>query len=121
MSMFTVTGEVRSVFYQPGPVDPETGKLKPGTNKVQVLGEIPVNGGGSKEDLITLSIPDGINFEPLKKRFVRFPLGFFSPAKGSILYFIPKGSNVEILDDKDDNKRQVSVPTSLINSPLVKS
>lgn len=98
MSMFTITGEVRNVFYQPGQVDKETGVLKQGSYKVQILGEMPVNGGGSKEDLITLTIPEGINFEPLKKRLVRFPLGFFSPAKGSIVYFIPKGSNVEILD-----------------------
>lgn len=118
MSMFTVTGEVRSVFYQPGPVDPETGKLKPGSNKVQVLGDIPVNGGGSKEDLITLTIPDGMDFEPLKKHLVRFPLGFFSPAKGSIVYFIPKGSNVEILDAI---KPQLSTPSSLVSSPLSKS
>lgn len=121
MSMFTVTGEVRSVFYQPGPVDPETGKLKPGTNKVQVLGDIPVNGGGSKEDLITLTIPDGIDFEPLKKRLVRFPLGFFAPSKGTIVYFIPKGSSVEILDGRDVNKPQVSIPSALVNSPLSKS
>lgn len=98
MSMFSVTGEVRNVFFQPGPVDAETGKNKPGTNKVQVLGELPVNGGGSREDLITLTIPEGLDFEPLKKRTVRFPLGFFSPAKGTIVYFIPKGSKIEILD-----------------------
>jgi hypothetical protein len=83
-----------------------------------VLGDIPVNGGGSKEDLITLTIPDGIDFEPLKKRFVRFPLGFFAPSKGTIVYFIPKGSNVEILDA---TKPQLSTPVSVVNSPLAKS
>jgi hypothetical protein len=119
MSMFTVTGEVRNVFYQPGQLDKETGTLKPGSNKVQVLGEMPVNGGGSKEDLITLTIPEGMDFEPLKKRLVRFPLGFFSPAKGAITYFIPKGSKVEILDAV---KSQVSVPAAVLaNSPFNKS
>lgn len=118
MSMFTVTGEVRNVFYQPGQLDKETGVLKPGSNKVQVLGEMPVNGGGSKEDLVTLTIPEGMDFEILKKRLVRFPLGFFSPAKGTIAYFIPKGSTVEILDG---NKPQLSTPSSLVNSPLAKS
>ena len=97
MSMFSVTGEVRNVFYQPGPVDPETGKSKAGSNKVQILGEVPVSDGGSREDLITLTIPEGIDFEPFKKRFVRFPLGFFAPAKGTIVYFIPKGSKIELL------------------------
>ena len=94
MSMFTVTGEVRNVFYQPGSVNQETGKNNPGSDKVQILGEVPVNGGGSKLDLITLTIPDGIDFKPLMKRMVSVPLGFFSPSKGSIVYFIPKGSQV---------------------------
>lgn len=118
MSMFSITGEVRNVFFQPGQVDKETGTVKPGSHKVQVLGEMPVNGGGFKEDMITLTIPEGMDFEPLKKRIVRFPLGFFSPAKGSITYFIPKGSKVEILDPV---KPQVSVPAALVNSPFNKS
>lgn len=98
MSMFTVTGEVRNVFYQPGQKDKETGETKEGSNKVQILGDMPVNGGGSREDLITLSIPEGIDFQPLLKRTVRFPLGFFAPAKGTIVYFIPKGSKIELTE-----------------------
>lgn len=96
MSMFTVTGEVRNVFYQQGQPDKETGELKEGSHKVQVLGEMPVNGGGSREDLITLTIPEGLDFKPFLKRTVRFPLGFFAPAKGTIVYFIPKGSKIEL-------------------------
>ena len=98
MSMFTVTGEVRNVFYQQGQPDKETGELKEGSHKVQVLGEMPVNGGGSREDLITLTIPEGLDFKPFLKRTVRFPLGFFAPAKGTIVYFIPKGSKIELTE-----------------------
>lgn len=94
MSMFNVTGEVRNVYYQPGSTDKETGEAKPGSDKVQILGEVPVQGGGSKLDLITLTIPEGMDFKPHMKRTVSVPLGFFSPAKGSIVYFIPKGSEV---------------------------
>lgn len=97
MSMFTITGEVKNVFWQEGQVNKETGETKDGSHKVQILGEMPVKGGGSRLDLITLTIPDGINFEPYKGLSVRFPLGFFSPAKGSILYYIPKGSKVEVI------------------------
>lgn len=98
MSMFTVTGEVRNVFYQPGQKDKNTGELKEGSHKVQVLGEMPVSGGGSREDLITLTIPDEIDFKPYLKRTIRFPLGFFAPAKGTIVYFIPKGSKIDLVD-----------------------
>ena len=60
MSMFTVTGEVRNVFYQPGATDKQTGEVKPGSDKVQILGTLPVQGGGEKEDIITLTIPEGL-------------------------------------------------------------
>lgn len=119
MSMFTVTGEVRNVYFQPGSVDPETGKSKPGSNKVQILGDIPVSDGGSREDLITLTIPEGIDFEPFKKRFVRFPLGFFAPGKGTIVYFIPKGSKIELLPTSGVATPQpLSVANTGVKSPL---
>lgn len=111
-SMFSVTGEVRNVFFQPGPVDPETRQNKPGSWKVQLLGEMPVTGGGSREDLITLTVPVGMDFEPYRKRTIRLPLGFFAPSKGSIIYFIPKGSEIE------------SVPSEsfhVVTPPVVKS
>lgn len=98
MSMFTVTGEVRNVYHQPGATDKETGEIKPGSDKVQILGDVPVQGGGSKLDLITLTIPEGMDFKPFLKRTVSVPLGFFSPAKGSIVCFIPKGSTVNLVE-----------------------
>ena len=113
MSMFTVTGEVRNVFYQPGQKDKETGETREGSDKVQILGDMPVSGGGSREDLITLSIPEGMDFKPYLKRTVRLPLGFFAPSKGTIIYFIPKGSEIECLTLKP------IAPAVL--SPLVKS
>ena len=64
------------------------------------MGDMPVNGGGSKFDLITLTIPEGMDFEPHRKSVVKLPLGFFAPAKGNITYFIPKGSEIECLTPK---------------------
>lgn len=111
MSMFTVTGEVRNVFYQQGQPDKETGELKEGSHKVQVLGEMPVNGGGSREDLITLTIPEGLDFKPYLKRTVRFPLGFFAPAKGTIVYFIPRGSKIDLIDSGSTSSLPVNSAT----------
>lgn len=92
MSMFQITGQVINCFFQPGALDKSTGELKEGKNKVQILGNIPVSDGGSKMDLVTLTVPEGIDFKVHQNKKVSVPLGFFSPAKGSILYFIPKGS-----------------------------
>ena len=94
MSMFYVTGQVLNTYFQPGATDPETGEKTPGKNKVQILGQIPVSNGESKMDILTLSIPDGIDFKQHMQKHVNVSLGMFAPSKGNIIYFIPKGSKV---------------------------
>jgi len=97
ISMFTVTGQVLKTYIQPGQVDKETGVQAASSVKVQIMGEMPVMGGESRLDLITLTVENQKVYEELKSKRVRIPLGFFSPARGSIVYFIPKGASPEIL------------------------
>lgn len=97
MSMFSITGQVINTFYQEGRIDKETGEKGGNTPKVQVLGEIPVATGGTRVDLVTLTVPQGLDFKDLKGKNVKIPLGFFAPAKNSIIYYIPKGSKIETL------------------------
>ena len=96
LSMFTVTGQVLKTFVQPGRVDKETGETEKSSVKVQIMGEMPVQGGESRLDLITLTIESQKTYDELKGKRVRVPLGFFAPQKGNIVYFIPKGANPEI-------------------------
>lgn len=98
LSMFTVTGQVLKTFVQPGQVDKETGETGKPTYKVQIMGEMPVQGGDSRLDLITLSIEDRKSYDSLQGKRVRVPLGFFAPAKGNIVYYIPKGATPELLN-----------------------
>lgn len=97
MSMFLVTGRVEGVFNQERKVDKETGEIPAPQRKVQIMGVLPVMGGDSKKELITLSVPDGIDFKPFVEKKVAVPIGVFSPAKGQIIYFIPQGSKVREL------------------------
>lgn len=117
MSMFTITGEVKNVFFQQGGTDKETGEVKEGSHKVQVLGEMPVKGGGSRFDLVTLSIPEGLDFKPHLNRTIRFPLGFFAPAKGTIVYFIPKGSKVELVGSNGATDKVIEPVETAIPAP----
>lgn len=96
LSMFTVTGQVLKTFVQPGVVDKETGEVGKTSIKVQIMGEMPVQGGDSKLDLITLTIENQKTYDDLKGKKVRLPLGFFAPQKGNIVYFVPKGSVPEL-------------------------
>lgn len=97
MSMFTITGQVIKTFLQEGRIDDKTGEKGANTPKVQVLGEVPVSTGGTKVDLVTLSVPEGLDFKPLEGKTVSIPLGFFAPQKNTIIYYIPKGSKIGTL------------------------
>ncbi len=96
-SMFTVTGEVLKTFIQVGQADKETGVIGKSSIKVQIMGEMPVQGGDSKLEMINLTIEDQKIYDDLKRKRIRVPLGFFSPQKGNIVYFIPKGSKPELI------------------------
>jgi len=97
LSMFTVTGQVLKTFIQPGQADKETGEVGKSSIKVQIMGEMPVQGGDSRLDLITLTVETQKAYEELKGKRVRVPLGFFAPQKGNIVYFIPKGAIPELV------------------------
>lgn len=96
-SMFTVTGKVMKTFVQPGVVDKETGEASKPSAKVQIMGELPVQGGESRLDLITLTVENIKTYTDLVGKSIRVPLGFFAPQKGNIVYFIPKGSSPELI------------------------
>lgn len=98
-SMFTVTGQVLKTFIRPGQVDKETGVLSQPSLKVQIMGEMPVQGGDSRFEMIDLTIEHESDYKPLAGKRVRVPLGFFAPNKGNIVYFIPKGSKPEIISN----------------------
>jgi hypothetical protein len=96
-SMFTVTGQVMRTYIQPGAVDKNTGEIGQPTPKVQIMGEIPVRGGGAARlDLITLTPENMKTYADLQGKRIRVALGFFSPAKGEIVYYIPKGAEPEL-------------------------
>ena len=97
LSMFTVTGQVLKTFIQPGRIDKETGETSESSIKVQIMGEMPVQGGDSRLDLITLTVENQKTYTELQGKKIRVPLGFFAPQKGNIVYFIPKGSQPEII------------------------
>lgn len=99
ISMFTVTGQVLKTFKQEGQTDKETGEIGKSSFKVQLLGEMPVLGGDSRNDLITLTVENVKGYSDLVGKTIRVPLGFFAPQKGNIVYFIPKGSQPELVID----------------------
>jgi hypothetical protein len=89
--MFQICGQFIHAFDAPGRIDKETGEADDDKPKVQILGELPQRNGQQKIEVITLSCHNPEDFEGMKGKRVRVPLGIFSPSKGNIVYFIPQG------------------------------
>ena len=97
-SMFEITGRVENLYTMRPVADDGTVQIK---HKVQLLGSIPVE-EGSRSGLIDLSIKDPQVWETLKDlrgKLVRIPFGYFSPARGQVVAFVPKGAKPVLLPD----------------------
>ncbi len=99
MSMFTITGVVINTYDAP-PRKAEDGKEEEGKPKVQIMGDMPVPGGQKRMDLVTLSCEDKREYEALQGKTISVPLGIFSPGRGQIVYFIPKGARPLVVSEK---------------------
>jgi len=97
MSMFTVTGKVVHVFDQEGSIDRDTGEKMPDSIRLQMIGEMPVQGGDMRLEMITVKVDDKKTYEQLKDKNIRLAVGAFAPVKGQIIYFIPKGAKPELV------------------------
>lgn len=89
--MFSITGELRKV-YSEQQLNRDTGELST-KHRIQILGEIPLrDSDGTKEDMVTLTIDNPADYRDLVKETITVPFGFFAPAKGNVVTFVPKGS-----------------------------
>lgn len=90
-AMFTLCGQVANVYVQPGGTSKKTGEAFDPRDKVQILGHIPLQGGGSKLDLVTLNVEDARLFQAAQGKTVRVPVGVYAIGK-AVGYFIPQGA-----------------------------
>lgn len=95
-AMFTLCGQVANVYVQPGGVSKKTGEEFDPRDKVQILGHIPLQGGGSKLDLVTLNVEDARLFQAAQGKTVRVPVGVYAIGK-SVGYFIPQGAKPQLV------------------------
>lgn len=89
--MFSITGQLLKCFSEPH-TNRDTGEQTM-RHRIQLLGSIPLRDGeGTRHDLVTLNVDDLAPYRDLQGKVVRVPFGFFSPAKGQVITFVPKGS-----------------------------
>lgn len=94
-SLFQITGQLVHVYEAPTGETKE-GESYGGGHKIQILGNVPLNNGENKLDMVTLSYR-GDDIEYLKNNIsndISAPIGIFSSKGGNITYYIPKGAQV---------------------------
>lgn len=95
-AMFTLCGQVANVYVQPGGTSKKTGEAFDPRDKVQILGHVPLQGGGTKLDLVTLNVEDARLFQAALNKTIRVPVGVYAIGK-TVGYFIPQGAKPQLV------------------------
>lgn len=91
--MFQLNGTVVHVYVQPKGISKKTGEEYGGQDKVQIMGDIPLDEGQTKKELVSLTTDQGRKLEELVGQQVSFPVAMYASGK-SIGYYIPKGHQI---------------------------
>lgn len=94
--MLQINGQVMNVFTV------EAGKDKDGKDydersKVQLMGQVALQNGDTKLDLMDLTVDDVSAWSGLVGKQIAIDVGAFAPSKGNIIYFVRKGAKPKIM------------------------
>lgn len=93
--MFSITGQLMKAFPE-RQINRDTGE-EVTRYRIQLIGEIPLrDGSGTRLDLVTLNVERLQDYSELVGQRISVPFGFFSPAKGQVITFVPKGSKPQL-------------------------
>jgi len=84
MSMITLNGVLVNVFTQPKKGDRDE------KDKIQILGDLPVEGGVVRKDLATITVPEVLPYEGRVGETISVSVGAFAPQKGTVIFFCQK-------------------------------
>jgi hypothetical protein len=94
-----VTGRVVNVFRGRAGTDRKTGEVIEPKSKVQLLCETKLQQGGVEMDMHSFNTDRPSAFEAAKGKLVRCPLKRWTGEEGASGYYIPKGVEIELVDD----------------------
>lgn len=89
--MLKLNGKVVNVFTKEGGTNKD-GEDYEERHKVQLMGERALPNGDVQMDLMDLTVNDLSDWNDMQGKDVSIDIGAFAPAKGSIIYFVSKGS-----------------------------
>lgn len=99
MAMITMKGQIVNVFKANDSKDRETGEIRTGKHKVQIMGKMPLESGEPQFQMHDMSIPELETFKPFQGKWVEVALGIMSSGDNTIFY-IPRGAKPVEIDPK---------------------
>lgn len=91
MSMFTVTGLLLNIFKTPEGKNAE-GEAFGGDHKIQLMGEVFLPNGETKNELIDLKVVSVDEYKPFMNARITVPVASIALARSKLVHYIPKGS-----------------------------
>lgn len=100
MAMIIMKGQIVNIFKANDGVDRETGAVRPGKHKIQIMGKMPLISGESQLQMHDMSVPEVDAFKAFQGKWIEIPLGIMSSGDNTIFY-IPKGAKPVEIDPKN--------------------
>jgi len=94
--MLQITGKVINLFTVEGGKDKD-GNDYDERHKVQLLGNVAMPNGDTKMDLMDLTVDDLTVWANLQGKEIAIDVGAFALNKGTIVYFVRKGSKPKLM------------------------
>lgn len=99
--MLTLTGVLANIYKAPDFEDKETGEVKRGEYKVQVLGQELLKNGEMPMQMQTLTAREDVTwYQQMLGSVIQLPVGVFAARDGSnirLQYFIPRGTKPVVI------------------------
>jgi len=86
MSMLKLTGTLVNTFRAPLRRGAEAGEVE--KDKLQIMGDVLLNNGESRKDLVTITVPDARKYAGQEGSEISLSVGVFAPAKGQVIFFV---------------------------------
>lgn len=98
MAMITMEGRLINTYKANSRIDKETGKVIEGKEKIQIMGQMPMESGEFRNEMHDLTCHDLNAFKQYQGKTIRFALGIMSAGDNTIL-FLPKGTKPELVSE----------------------
>ncbi len=100
MAMITVKGQFINMFQANSSTDRESGEIRPGAKKIQIIGKMPLESGESQMALRDFSCKEPDVFKAFQGKWIEFAIGMMATERGDVILYIPKGAKPIEIDQK---------------------